>query len=240
MTEADIDHYINYLKTPAGQVWIYYGLNNYQEYTSIRQAHVDGTGHMPEYYNYHYQTFGNTHLLTLPDIREQEEERLIDLAINLNKKRLAAKEKKSNAPAKEYLSYHTDEAKLALAEFLGEKHVATFIKDLAKWVKEKPSFETDWAMDYLARCYPDSVPMPAADRWQDAIQTAALDHITLKVQEKLHGIYEEYLMKKELGTKIGEVKGEDRLRDHPVVRLLKVGERLDRGETVDPDEIWNH
>lgn len=240
VTEADIDHYISYLKTPAGQIQIYYGLNSHQNYDQIRRAHVNGNGYMPEYYNYHYQTYGNTHLLTLPDIREEEEDRLIDLAIDLNKKRIAAKKEKPQPAIKPSVPYHREEAKIALAEFLGEKQMVTFLRDLEKWVNEKPSFETDWAMDYLSRCYPDSVPMPAAPCWQEAIQRAALDHISLKVQEKLPGTYEEYLMKKQLGTRVGEVKGENTKGDKAILRLLEVGERLDRGEAVDPDEVWKH
>lgn len=194
---------------------------------------------MPEYYEHHYAVYGNIGLLSLPDIRQEEEYRLIRLAADFNKAK--AEEKKQQqaepqAPQKKTMQYYSEESKIALAEFLGEKEVAGFIRDLARWVKEKPEFEIQWAMDYLSFCYPEDVPMPAAPRWQQAIEKAALQHITLKVQETLPVVYEEYLMKKQLGTPLGDATKRIRSRErseHPLVRMLELGEKLDRGEEVE-------
>src|SRR5690606_4314053 len=127
---------------------------------------------------------GNSGLLLLPDIRTPEEKRLLELAAERHKKDGELKQSQpaivQEAPQKKYLKYLSDEAKLELAGLLGEKDMAGFIKDLAKWAKEKPEWETDWAMDYLSWCHPEDVPMPAALRWQEAIENAVLQHITLK------------------------------------------------------------
>lgn len=246
ITPEEVEEYIRFLKTPQGEVWINYGLSEHQSYNLVKQAHFEDKGFMPDYYDYHYMLHGNTNLLALPDIRDENEQRLFKLIGEFGKAHSQAKKQadtqktEAKTPEKKFLNTFSDEAELALAEFLGEKDVAGFIKDLGKWVKEKPEIETDWAMDYLACCYPENVPMPAAPRWQDALEQAALQHITLKVQETLPVVYQEYLMKKELNTPIGDVGKEKRNHTfrNPMIRLLEIAERIEKGENVDPDELW--
>jgi hypothetical protein len=241
ITPDEIETYIQYLRSPQGEVDIHYGLFDYQNHDYIKKAHFSkDDGFMPDYYEYHYTVKGNTGLLSLPDLHADEEGRLIDLAMEFNQAKRKSAELVTPQPSapqsKKSLGYHVSETQLELAAFLGEKDVAGFIKDLNKWVKEKPEFETDWAMDYLSRCYPENVSMPAAHRWQEAIQNAALQHINLKMQEMLPVIYDEYLMKKQLGSAIGYVS-KDRQHVHPIVKFLELGEKLDRGEKGNVEDL---
>ena len=239
VTEEELKEYRKFLLTPNGRAHLYFKFYDHQNHEMIKEAHTDENGYMPEYYDYHYTIKGNTGLLQLPDHVGMEEDRLIKLTMDFLKKKNEKKPpaKKKAPEAKKYLSYHQKDIKIELAQFLGEKDVAAFIKDLEDWVKEKPSFETDWAMDYLSMCYPEPVPMPAAPTWQEAIEKAALDHISLKVHELLPAIYEEYLLKKSLGSPIGLLKSELGKEDKPLPMIwMEMGQKIERGEDVNMEE----
>lgn len=240
ISPQEIDDYIRFLKTPQGEVHIRYSTAEYQNHRSIKESYGSEGGFIPEYYEYHNMLSGNSRLLSLPDMRKEEEDRLFHIALEYNRKQNQKKEASAPpVPQTKYLQRNDDE-EIVLAGLLGEKDVAAFIKDLAKWIKEKPDSETDWAMGYLGSCYPEDVPMPAALRWQDALEKAALQHITLKLQETLPVIYEEYQMKKQLGTPIGDVTGDMKYRDlrNFLLQMFDLGEKLDKGEEILPDDIF--
>lgn len=243
ISEEEIEEYIHFLNTPNGIARHYYSLSHYQDYEDLKKAHEE-LGQMPDYYEFHYTVKGNTGLLSLPNIKGKEEQRLIDLAIDFfkkrSKKKVAEADAKPKKPIKKGLSYHTDEVKIALANFLGDKDVAGFIKDLSKWVTEKPELEIQWAMEYLSFCYPEPVPMPAAPKWQEAIENAALSHITQKVAEILPSIHEEYLLKKQLGSPIGYIEREPQRKNKPFSMLwMEIAQKLEQGEEVDLQQFYS-
>ena len=230
ITEKEVDEYLHFLQTPNGLAQIYYSSYDYQEYNQIKE------GHMPAYYEYDYTVKSNAGLLSLPDIKGPNEERLIELALAPRKEKAQKKEKEPKKPFKKYLG-SGNEVMIEIAQILEEKDMERFIKDLAKWVKEKPDFETEWAMDYLSFCYPEPVPMYAAPTWQEAVEKAALTHITEKVQDVLPGIYEEYLLKKEIGTPIGYLKTERVRKEKPLLlQWVEIGQRIENGEDIDIEE----
>lgn len=234
ITEEDLDKYLQFLNSSYGVVNHYYYLTDHQHYDQIKEMHEKSYDGMPAYYEFHYTVCGNTALLNLPNIKGEEERRLILLALERLKENDQNK-KPAQTSQKKFLNYATSEEKIKLAHFLGEKEVARFIRDLDVWAREKPSFETDWAMDYLSLCYPEPVPMPSASNWQNAIEKAALDHITSKVHEMLPVIYDEYLLKKKLGSPIGYVDTE-RMRGEqkPVMMVwMEVGAAIERGEQLE-------
>ncbi|MCV9389371.1 hypothetical protein [Reichenbachiella ulvae] len=239
VTPEEIEGYIRFLDTPAGMATYMYGFDNRHHYETIKEAHHDGSGEMPEYYNFHYQTTGNTMLLSLPDIRGKEEDRLLKIIREHDKateKASPAAKVTESKPPKKHLFPYNHEVQLSVAQLLGEKDMAGFIKDLKKWQKERTESETEWCWYYLNSCFPENVPIPAADRYQDAIEQAALQHITKKTQEFLPVIYEEYLMKKQLGSAIGYTSREnERESDFPIIHMLEKAAKLDRGE--DPDSL---
>ncbi len=245
ITPEEVADYLSFLKTPNGQATFHYDLGIYQSYATIKTAHFEDKGSMPEYYEYHNVMTGNSGLLSLPDVRTPEEMRLLDLVAKHNKKTdELARGKQAPAqpaPQKKWLNYRSDEVKIELAGLLGERDMAAFIKDLAKWMKEKPEWETNWAMNYLSWCHPEDVPIPAALRWQDALEKAVLQHITLHVQEILPGIYEEYQLKKKLGVSVGDVMGEMKYRSdkHPLAVMLEMAERIEKRANEDTEDAFD-
>lgn len=241
ISEEELDDYIRFLSTPNGIARHYDSLRQYQHHESIKSAHHED-GYMPEFYEYHYTIKGNTGLLSLPNLIGNDEDRLIEIATSYfrNKnKEIQAKKQPAKKQTPKWLSYYNKDVKIELAKFLGEKDVAGFIKDLSKWVKEKPELEVSWAMEYLSLCYPEPVPMPAAPTWQEAIERAALEHITLKVQESLPAVYEEYLVKKQLGTPIGYIDGEHKRSEKPIQMVwMEAAERIEKGEEVSLKECF--
>lgn len=235
ITPEEIEAYIRFLDTPAGFATHIYGFDNHHHYDAIKEAHHEGSGEMPEYYNFHYQTTGNTMLLSLPDIRGKEEERLLKIIREHNKTTEKEKPKVAESkPPKKHLFPYNHEMQLSVANLLGEKDMAGFIKDQHKWNQESTESETEWSWFYLNSCFPENVAIRAADRFQDAIELAALQHITRKTQEFLPVIYEEYQMKKQLGSAIGYTSREnERQTEFPIIHMLEKAEKLDRGE--DPD-----
>lgn len=239
ITPEEVETYRNYLKTPNGTITQYAYYNGYQDHSSIKKSRdADGNGEMPNYYEYHYMVTGNTGLLLLPDLIGQEEERLIDVAWDCMEKWKLMEPVKNAKPVQKYLSYYSDEEQISLAQFLGDKHVVTFIRDMSTWTKEKPDMEVEWAMEYLSFCYPDPVPMLAAPTWQEGIQNTVLQHITQKVYERLPLIYEEYTLKKQLGIPIGYIEGESPRKRKPYpVMWIELARKVEKGIPVDRNEF---
>ncbi len=213
VTKEEVQEYIDFLETRADRLPHYYFnyCYDYQDYDMIKQKIAEDNDDTEiEYYDYMYIKYGGRDLLMLPDIQREKEDFYIKRSVQKNKEEKINKQKaeEPKKPQKQYLYSWDIEKKVALSELLEEKKVGNFIKDIEQWVKEKPDFEVDVAVDYLLQCYPEKVPIGANHDWQQAVMDAVTRHKILKTAEMLPSIYEMYLLKKQTMVAIEEEKEE--------------------------------
>lgn len=106
--------------------------------------------------------------------------------------------KEESKAEKQYLSSF-DEELIKFGSHFGDKKTVNFIKDQRKWLRETIDPIFSWAFRYLEDLNPEKVPIMAHEDWKEAIYFTAVHHKSKMVAEILPSIYEQYIMKKNLG-----------------------------------------
>jgi len=200
VSEEDITLYQNYLRQKPGQIVYVLNYVYYPDYEQIKNQNAGFSETGYDYLDYHNNVTGNHSLLQLPDVRGMKEMKYMDVARDFN----ISKIKKENAskPAqkieKKYL-HSTDEELIRFGEHFGDKKTINFIIDRWNWIKEKPDLIFSWAFEYLRDIAPEKVSIEANDDWKEALYFAAIRHRNEKISDLLPSVYEEYLLKKEMG-----------------------------------------
>jgi hypothetical protein len=218
ISESDIQLYQQFLAQKPTQIMYILNDAEYPDYTELQERFRETSDTGIDYFEFHNSRTGKQGLLLLPDVRGQKEERYIDVVRERNLARAAAVKAGKQPPSEqEQYLFSSDEELIKFGEYIGDKKTTNFIRDRWNWMEEKPDPVFDWVFYYLGDISPEEVPVDANDDWKEGLYFAAVHHRNKKISELLPSIYEEYLMKKEMG-------------------MLTPKEQDDTGSTI--SEVW--
>jgi hypothetical protein len=200
VSEEDIELYQNYLKQKPSRVIYVLNYVSYPDYEQAKNQYAETSETEYDYLDYHNNLTGKHLLFRLPDVRGMKELKYIDAARDFNFPKVEDKNTSEAATKdkKKYLST-TDDELVKFGKHFGDKKTINFITDRRNWIKEKPDLIFSWAFEYLRDIAPDRVAIEANDDWKEALYFAAIQHRNEKVADLLPSVYEEYLLKKEMG-----------------------------------------
>ncbi|MDR1173162.1 MAG: hypothetical protein LBL24_11985 [Bacteroidales bacterium] len=185
----------------------------WQHYEIIMEKDEDGDlADMPEWYEFYDLRAGTGSLLLLPNLREEKENFYLKLSRNNGENQTSSMPlpvETDNRP--ELSGYGQDLIDFAKA-FETDKHFIQLFKgyevDYHKRNRPIPPEEVKYAIEELAMA-DRKITLPAHLNWDEAIVYAAKKYINTKTAEALDIVYDEYLMRCELGIKTAEKKDAD-------------------------------
>ncbi|WP_147407453.1 hypothetical protein [Reichenbachiella sp. MSK19-1] len=199
ISEVDLDQYLDYYQSDEIDHREVYEMD-YQQYQDIQEHYMEEGETGIAYFDFHNTHTGNYTLLQQPPLRLEKE--LFYIKKSMESIHADHEEKMKNTPPeKPYLS-SCDEELIKFAERFKDRKTSRFITDYSQWLKENPDLEIKYALDYLKWTSPEKVSIRAHDDWQESVLDAVDRHKRQKVIEILPTIYEEYLMKKQIGIRL--------------------------------------
>jgi hypothetical protein len=200
VTEEDIALYQDFLSQKPGQIVYTLSYVYYPDYEQIKNQYHGFSVAGYDYFDFHNNVTGSQSLLQLPDVRGMKETKYMDAARDFNIAKVKAKINSNSTQKneKKYLS-STDKELIRFGEHFGDKKTINFIIDRWNWIKEKPDMIFSWAFEYLRDIAPEKVSIGASDDWKEALYFAAIGHRNENISDLLPSVYEEYLLKKEMG-----------------------------------------
>lgn len=201
ITEEDIQFYLKYLDLANTNFEFSSDfVHRARDHDQIRDQYAESRDTDLAYYNFHMLHTGSHQLMQLPRIREEKENKYIDVA-HAHRREKSVTKKTTTPPPKPYL-YNTSEKLIAFAEQFGEKRIARFIHDCNKDLDMTVFSDVEDDLHYLKLLDRELVPIQAHANWKEAIAKCVENHQRMKVAELLPLIYDEYLMKKRLGIRL--------------------------------------
>ena len=197
ISSEDIELYQLFLHREQHVIYYIQGYVQYPDYEDVKTAYEEESETGIEYVDFHNKQTGNHSLLLLPDIRGQKEKMYIEMFVDKAKKDTVQEE--DSKAEKQHLSA-MDEELIKFGAHFGDKKTVNFIKDQRKWLRETIDPIFSWAFRYLGDLNPEKVPIKAHEDWKEAVYFTAVHHKSKLVAEILPTVYEEYLLKKNLGS----------------------------------------
>lgn len=209
ITVEEIEFFIQFLRTNEHVVNFVPWSSGFSIFNWIKDAYIQHGNTGNQYYDYHNIYTGHHSYFNFPNIRDDKEQKYLQLGLELEQKKNKAMQEVSLKP---YLKSTKDEM-IKFARQFKDFKTAHFIRDYEIWQHQKNDFSVRFALDYLNDLHPEKVPIKAHTQWQDAVYDSAITHLQSKVMEILPSVYQEYMMKKQTGLFISSEKDRNKYNE---------------------------
>jgi hypothetical protein len=224
ITEDEVDLYIQFLQSPNYVVHIFDIFEDWQSYSELKEAyHTDNVNtNFPEWYDFYNGRKGGTIYLSMPDIRGEKEETYKALwhAAQDKIEKKEAPQEKINEPYQPTTPQLTQQN----LDYWNHNHRQWFVEtfeDETTRIYYKAHKELSWEHDEIEgydgnvsdivtelEKADEMVPVEAYYDYRIALKRALDRFERKKISEALPIVYEQYLMRKEMGLTFDGLEGD--------------------------------
>lgn len=204
ITENEVELYCQYLQSceEEEERW-YYAWQDYSEIVEGYKSDEDDLDSVPEWYQFHNAYTGNSQLMALPDVKGDTEEFYLDLVREKNKQeQIAAGTYQPYVPVESLprlSSYDDDQVADFIKKFGNKKELELFYNYRLSSKKQEQLEELENALSVLNSAS-ETVAIEADTDWRTAILKAACKYKNAQTILAMGQVYEEYLIKKQMGV----------------------------------------
>lgn len=215
VTQAEVDLYVRYLRSPdcnAGQFRKYFNYQGYDQWKRDDQSETKNDG-LPRWFEFYDTYMGTGSMLRLPDVRFELEMYYFHYQNRFHKK--VAETKKQQAQENplshptppptihQYPNVQNKNLHLMVAEAFEEPEILNLFRE---WVAtsddrylaaEKEDMNT--VIDLILRNADRPVPIKAHYNFREAVIRAAFNYKHERMAEHMQSVYEDYLFRMETG-----------------------------------------
>ncbi len=221
ITEADIELYAQFLNQPNADFALGW-FEGWQDYEEIKEAyHSENVNrNFPEWYDFHINRKGGSHLLSLPDIRGDKETFYMNLWRNhnaiQNKQQTEEWERTRDKRPSLKSIYDPEFARFFISTFESKELLHYYELYLKRHGDDDNEEIETIVSDLLKENQP--IPIQAHHNWREALKIAHASLRAQKIADHLPNAFEEFQLQLSLG-----LEGENELKHFNDMKNLKQG-----------------